>query len=484
MTMTISGAIVVAFGNQATATDAWTHEEALYKAVQVLEEARAEARASFNDVNSTPPTVSDIYTTSTTVTDLSPCLKGATARVSWRREEVRDQSVELTTYLGDPAAAWARGGDCASSGPADEWKNPRVDHQDNLQPGGVQGTGIDVKTIDGTTYAFLTGAKSSASEDDLWAIDVSVSPPVSPPCLYPGDHCLDTGLGTGLGLNDVDVVRHAASGRYYAYVANLDTINQLQVIDVTDPANLELKASRSLVGVNPAGSYPQGREVFYYNDRVYVGTRETAGPEFHVFDVSDPLAPVELGQEELNHTVREIVVRDEMVGGVPKTLAYLATTGDSSEVIVLDVTDPSNITPLGAGFNAPGTHDGTSLYVLGERLYLGRERHATLPDFHILNISDPAAISELGQAGMNLGLNPGTEVSEVFVSGPLAFLATTDANDDFQVWNITDPNALVEHVSYDVLNSNDATGLDFVDDTVYMSFRQGKAFVKLVDDPP
>ena len=181
-------------------------------------------------------------------------------------------------------------------------------------------------------------------------------------------------------------------------------------------------------------------------------------PEFHIFDVSTATIPEEKGSGiALGTSVYGIVVRDQG----SRRLAYLVTTNNSKELIVLDVTNPASIVPLtGAYTNLPGDKDGRSIYVVGNRVYLGLESGGGA-DLYVLDASTvlttTTGLPIIGEVEMGAGVNA------IRVSGSLAFLATTLANDEFQVWNIRDsaspwgvdtdpiklPNKLVGGIDYE-----------------------------------
>ena len=258
----------------------------------------------------------------------------------------------------------------------------------------------------------------------------------------------------------------------HAYVANQDPNGQLQIIDISDLSNPLLVATSSLQGVDPSGSYPAAISIFYYNSRVYVGTAETAGPEFHIFDVSNPLSPIELGQIELTHNVHEIYVKNG--------LAYLSTSANSQELIILDINDPVNITELGS-FNAAGSQDSFSLHTLGNKLYLGRKKgNAANPELYILNTTTATSVISLGSKTINLnGAN--SAIVGIIVSGPLAFLATTDPNAGFQVWNISDPGSISNWSTFNY--SEVAADMDFENNLIYIANRSNDA-LRIIKSKP
>jgi len=76
----------------------------------------------------------------------------------------------------------------------------------------------------------------------------------------------------------------------------------------------------------------------------------------------------------------------------------------------------------------------------------------------------------------------GGDVNDITcVGGDLAFLATSDANKEFMIVNLADPDNLVEHASlnYPAL----ATGIDFADNKVFMAVRSNDALRIITSSP-
>jgi len=425
LTLLLTGVIIVVFGNDSFAIDSRLNNEALYFAERELNEARAEANTDFLGFTGASSTEADgFYATEVEVEGITPCKNLITSTVSWNPTTLRAQRVVLQTIVSSIEEFTKLDSDCPDEPTEeDDWKYPSSLASIDFNPSGIPATDIDVD--DG--YAYLTANSSEPGKKDFWMINIS-----NPSPLFPS---IEDSINTGEGLFGVDV----AGG--YAYLANNATSSQLLVVklfDIFGDPDLEIVASSTLVGVDPSGSYPEAREVFYYNGYVYVSTRETAGPEFHVFDVSNPEAPNHVGSREINHTVRDIMVRGQY--------AYLATSGNQNELVVLDISSPGSIDPSFPGtgqpelwrFDADGNEDGTAVYVVGNKTYLGRERTTGgRPNFYVLNTSNPEAPAELGAD--QLILNPNTEITGILTAGHLGFFSTSNQTVGLQIWDISDP---------------------------------------------
>lgn len=450
--LAITAAVSVAFGNQGLTVDTELNHQGFYKASRELDVVRAAAATNFDAIVSSTSTplnstssegvYTNIYSRQIDVVDVSPCSKQVTSRITWKTDPLRPQEVEVSTILTSTSTAAVLGGDCFAGPPGGKWQQlGSVSGGD----GSVNGTGVDAQG--GAVY--MSANSTSGGKPDLLIYTYNASTKV----------ITDRGtLNVSSGFNSIDVAGQ------YAYAANDESTFQLQVVDVADIDNPVQVASSSLDSLSiPAsqrvdknGSNPEGRTIYYSNGKIYLGLAQTNGPEFHVFSVSDPLHPVWLGSFEVNQDVNDIVVKGNY--------AYLATSDNSAELTVLNVSDPANITNPGS-FNAAGNEDSQSLYILGNKLYLGRLQGADR-NFLILDISSPAAPTNCATCSKAMASE---DVNGITVVGSLAFLATSD---NLEILDVSNPANISSVVSFSF--SKTATGIDFDNNLIYIPFvKQG-----------
>lgn len=457
LVLSTSAAIMVAFGSQSTSVDTQTNSEALLIAQKELEEARSTANLGFNSLVSIPSTLEDIYTKYLDATDLTPCKKQVTSTVTWTTEPSRPERVELSTTLSDIQGVVALGGDCATDPPTARWDTPLSFNSVDFNPAGTPATGVDVQN----KIVFMTGAPSSANDADFYVFDASNATVTDPPVLLGK---LDTSPD---GANDVDTALYA-DDYYYSFVANNNKTapyKQLQVIkmpkDLSSGPSLIASAERTLPGV--AGASPQGRSIYYYSSYVYMGTHRTAGKEFHIYDVADPSNPQWKGSIELNHNVNNIIVRDQLVGGTKKRIAYLATSGNTKDIFVLDVSNPASPAVL-TSIDVGGNEDAEVIWVLGNYLYLGKDKGSG-DDLFILDVSNPTSPSI--KSSIDIQMKTGAAIRGLRVVGGLAFVGTTDSTQPFQVWDVSDLSN-IKRRDVNVFNFSQKTvDLDYEADRIY-----------------
>ncbi|MBI5220619.1 MAG: hypothetical protein HY978_02140 [Candidatus Liptonbacteria bacterium] len=430
LTITLTAIFLVVSGGQSIQTDSGEANRALEIARQGLEIARTTDFASL----ATTTTSTGAFTRQVGVTSIDATTKQVTVTVSWQTDATRTQNIQFQTLVSNWRGAQGSGGDTGGSGLSGDWHHPRTLGSVDLGAG-EQATGLDVIN----KIVYLTAKASSASKADFFVVDAT-----------DGEHPqVVTSTNTGTGLWGVD-----AAGSY-AYVANNSTSAQLQIISIVNPASPSLIKSFQLPGVSGSGAI--GNAIFYADNKVYIGTKKATGPEFFVVDVSDPANPAFLGSREMGADVNGI----EVVG----TLAYVANS-DEEELKVLNVANPASIVPYGEFDPAGDSEDGKRVSVVGSKLYLARlvgGNHEDHHEFHIVNIADPAHPVDLGSQDI------AADVNGLVVRDYLAFLGTSDTNEEFQVWNISDPADISLWSSFNFPQV--VTDLDYEDNLVYAAVR-------------
>ncbi|RJQ34020.1 hypothetical protein C4566_02735 [Candidatus Parcubacteria bacterium] len=148
-------------------------------------------------------------------------------------------------------------------------------------------------------------------------------------------------------LDDISVDDNATEiylSENYVYVATQDDDKELQIIEVTNPANLSPTGQYDLPGAL------KGTDIFVRGTRAFISTQNNgSGAEFFIFDVSTPSTPLLLGSYEVNETVHSFSI----VG----PYALVGTNFLNEELVVLDVSFPQTINMV-SGFDLDG-------YVLG-----------------------------------------------------------------------------------------------------------------------
>jgi len=459
--LTISAVLLVSFGSQSLASDSQTNGEAQAKAQGLLETEQANGRQDFNNVNALPQPpltyITDgIYQKKVDVVfPLDPIThvpdyskKQVTATVSWTGDHNRAESSALSTLVTNPQAANS-GGTCNSvmANPTG-WKTPHYYAWDFGQLGvnGNNGNGFGVADVYVYNQRFYVAMNTTPNtdRDTFFVFDLPTDPSQKP--VFRGS--VDNSASVSGSLSATAVAGNYAFlangfGANFTTCTQSDHCAQLQVMDVTDPANPSVAASYKIPGVTGTGGQAEGKSIFYSNGYIYLGLSKTnSGPEFDVIDVggggglASPTNPIYKGGYAVGNAVNSIFVKGNY--------AYIATP-NSENMTVIDISNPANPTRVG-GYTPAGGSNGESVTAVGSNVYLGRTFGTT--EFYILNAANPGAISVAGSK--DIGSGNQTSVNGMAVRDYLAFLITPA---QFQVWNIANPASIQPWSSDGTTNS-------------------------------
>ncbi len=463
LSLTLTAVVSVVFGNQSITIDTEINSAALQKTSELLRNEQVRSKGDYLSSTTTGQEWSfgsHVIRSLTEVTDLTPCKKRVTGIALWNEQTLRPQNIQLSTLLVDVIGVLKVGGDCFTRSPRTAWQTAIRFASDTITNGKPKTldvlNGILYMGIDKSPYFLISDTRNATPNQasGLWTFSAPLT-------------------SLSAAINSLDVVRLAdqkTGERYsYVYAAMHSTTSQLVAINVSNPKSPSVTANVSL---SPCvtGSYPQGWFVYVYDEYVYLVTRETAGPEFHIFDISRQRSvPVEIpiGRAvckgyELTDTVEQMIVRDQISNGVTKRYAYLVTNESDREIRVLDVTNPFSIFEA-THIDLPGSQDAMSLSLVGERLYVGRQSTLRGPELYVYNTHTPYdGLQILGTKEV------GSSVVGIRIAGPLAFIATTKVGQELQFFDVTDTANIVKVTTYAFL-SIAGNAMDYENDFLYVS---------------
>lgn len=481
----LTGCILLAFGGQSTGLDTMLTNRGLSYASSKIGETISTIADTWGTTVSAE--TEDIYDFTGTISEISPCVKLIETNTGWTTEKNRTQGITFGAVVSNIEEAIALGGDCDSHPAGSTWDEPIS--YGSADVGGSEGTDIAARSISGDPYAFVTASPAAVAKEDFVVTDVS----------DPEHPSVIAKINTGKGLNSVAV----ANG--YAYVLQEDDTNQLQVINISNPSSPVLSGTAYTLpnitcAYNANTCQRRGRSIAYYDGYVYISTGYMAGnsPEFHIYCVDDssvagcsPSTPVWRGSLNVNHNINDIAVKGDY--------AYLATSADYGELTMIDVTNktspqlPPNYTSTpndnNKKYNALTTvggasdEDGRSVYVLGNYIYLGRDRVAATNkrDFYILNVSDPSAITAAGS--VRLGISNNSYVSGIIRHGSHAFVATTDSNEPLFIFNVSNISNPIPQSSCGLNFSQVTRALVYYSDML-LTVNRSNDLIRIIYDEP
>lgn len=197
-----------------------------------------------------------------------------------------------------------------------------------------------------------------------------------------------------------------------------------------------------------------GQDVFVSGNYAYLATNDS----FWSFDISDPS---NITQEDVINF--NYVINDVYVSG---NYAYLATGNNGSELVIVNIADPANMSVAGT-FNTNGNQDGLSVWVSGGYAYIGTQNNGggagacTNSELYVLDITNPASISCAGSYDV------GGSVWDVHVDSGDAFLATTLNSAEFMTLNVATPATITQRATYNRTGNNDGLSVWYQSSRLY-----------------
>ena len=298
------------------------------------------------------------------------------------------------------------------------------------------------------------------THSDIWASDGLVFAP-----RFDGRiEILDAGSGEIVGT--ASVVGASGGGPYvaldvkardgYLFVATVS--NGVVVFDVSRPdepsriAQYRVSETRgsaeNFTNIHNIFLSPDGALLYAINQSFPHEEFRRRGPktELRVLDISDPTSPVEAGRfspgdgEGILHDIN-VIERDG------RLIAFLNDIDDDGAFWALDVTDPAAITEMGSiGWEGIKSHSGWP-FVLGDRLYFvhaeeGYDRHLT-----VLDVTDPTNIRIVSR----FGTRPALSIHNVEVVDGIAYISYYI--DGLRVVDLRDPGNPKEIGHFDTVPS-------------------------------
>jgi len=251
--------------------------------------------------------------------------------------------------------------------------------------------------------------------------------------------------GTWMGLYAVNISSPLALGPHYnyntpgnaynveiagdfAYVADYWTV---QVINVSDPTSMTFVTSFD------TGASDREFSLYVEGDYLYVVTYDwTTTPDTHrifCYDITDPSAPAYV--DEVSYQSSSWYTRDIVVDG---DYAYVA--GYSDGVIIIDVSDPSNMRLLDSQYDANGY--AYRVLKVGPELFVA-DGTVGMTILNVSMLTTPTSASTYDTPG---------SARSVRIQGNFAYVA--DDTSGLRIVNITDPDNIASEGTYSSGTSN------------------------------
>jgi hypothetical protein len=433
LTVSITTAIMISFGNQSITIDTGLNNQAINIARKELEIGRALSRQNFSSLISASST-EDIYFKEIIIENIDANTKKIISRVSWKTDPLRPQKIELITIVSDAKIIIQSGGDTGGDDPTGNWRNPQTLGSVDLGAGN-SATDLDVKN----KIIYLSAEASDKKKPDFFIVNaVNGQSPF-----------IVSNLNVGEGLKSIDVAGN------FAYAVGKDDDKEFVVIDVSN-----LSAPIEVASLDLSGN-ADALTVFYWDGYAYVGRANGAPQEFLIINISNPLSPfVTSGLSGVGGEINDIYVFNNR--------AYLGTKDASRGMIVVNINNPASPSVMGS---IDVGDDVYGIYLKSENKTLIGEK----TKFYIVNASNASSMTILGSASI------GNKTRDIVSAGSLAFLATENPNAEFQVYDISNPTNPSLWSSFNFPQM--ATGIDYEDNIVYVSVRSNDALRIITSTP-
>lgn len=254
---------------------------------------------------------------------------------------------------------------------------------------------------------------------------------------------IDTSSFLKVGSADLATAADAKGVYFLGAYAYLATTNDSPEISAVKGGEAGVVAPSLASSFDTLGIY-NANDVFINGGYAYLVTdnNSNAGAaEFYLIDISNPESPQSSPSQQLDIGANVLSVY------VMGNYAYLATSYDDKELIVINVADKNNpalvdSNPCASGngcFNTPGTSDGLSVFATtttsGVSVYLGI-RNSIAREFFVLNATNPMTIA---LANVNSTFEVGDDVNDIRVSsdGKSVYLATANSAEEVLLLDIS-----------------------------------------------
>lgn len=363
----------------------------------------------------------DIFSRVVDIQSVDATRKKVTSTISWQQSPQRTGQVQLVTYLTD----WQK----VTVPPSYLWSNPGADSVFDLT---VANSGNN--TADAISIAYLSNytylGRTNSGGSELIAMDVN-----------------NTTAPSIAGRRDLNGNPNAiVTYSNYAYIASTDNASELQIVDISNPATINQAGKLTSVDLTVANSGSNTADAMALAvDGSYLYMARNGGDEILIFNLANPAAP------------GNPVGRTSALVGVPSDIAisgnyaYVTTDDNSTELQVFNITNKTAPTRVGVLNinNGDQNANGLSVAVISStNVLVGRQASGGAPELYSINVSAPSA------PAISSTMEIGSDVRDIHFDAVLkhAFLATSDAGNDFKVIDIQSAPALPAPPPYGQLN--------------------------------
>ncbi|MEK7546798.1 MAG: hypothetical protein AAB536_01310 [Patescibacteria group bacterium] len=151
--------------------------------------------------------------------------------------------------------------------------------------------------------------------------------------------------------------------------------------------------------------------------------------------------------------------------------AYAANQDNNAQLQIMDITNAASPYVI-KSFKLSGVSGngaiGQSVFYSNGKAYVGTKT-ASGPEFHIVDVSNPAIPSDLGS------FEVGADVNDILVSGNTAYLATSADNGELMIFDVSDSSNITKTGSFDAAAGDDGKSVFVSGTTAYLGRTGGSS---------
>lgn len=204
-------------------------------------------------------------------------------------------------------------------------------------------------------------------------------------------------------------------------------------------------------------------EVVRNGSYAYVITN-SASESFVVLDISDPFNITEVHRVNLQNNPRDVTIQGDYV--------YIASKHNTQELQIIDITNPLTAGIIGS-FDLPSVADASVVRVDGDLAYLGRDASSE-DEFYIIEHADKVNPSLVGSLNIDGG------VSSLTVQNSIVYVGSE--NGIVYAIDIQDPQNPFIKTTLGLLSSADTTAIAVSDILLYIGDKNGEVYVYDIGD--
>lgn len=240
-------------------------------------------------------------------------------------------------------------------------------------------------------------------------------------------------------------------------IVALESLNQMSWICANEVGNITTNTSTPIKNINVVER--NGIEYVFF-------TQDSRG--LFVYEKSNGIYILKNSVSILNTVLSDLKISGDY--------AYIATSNNNEELMILDISDLSNIIKVGS-FNSFGNIDATSVFVTGDTAYLGTRRNnsgKTRAEVYVINLTNKNA-PVLQTSNSYYRLNQ--DVTDIVVKDNYVYVGNNANRKQISVLNVTDPSNIVLLQNVGTPKNNEVMKLELIGNNLYATNGIGKSFV-------